>query len=164
MTSARKRYSNAMNARRCTGPRTAAGKARAARNALRHGLNVPVHADRGLAPEIAALAREIIASERCDAGDPHQFALACRIVETQAHLVRVQEAKLPLFAKLEDAPEVVIEPEVLIELVRLDGYERRALSRRNRAIRALRTACRLAHGLPEFRRPRRRRSVMRRLP
>ena len=151
MTSARKRYSNAMNARKCTGPRTAAGKARAARNVLRHGLNVPVRADPDLAPEIAAMAREIVASERYDAGDPHQFALACRIAETQAHLVRVQEAKLPLF------PRIVDEPEVLVELVRLDGYERRVLSRRKRAIRALSAAWRLAHGLPEFRRPRRRR-------
>src|SRR5919106_4199557 len=37
MSSARKQFSNRANARRSTGPKTAAGKARAARNALRHG-------------------------------------------------------------------------------------------------------------------------------
>src|ERR1700738_4735365 len=40
--SERKRAANRRNARRSTGPRTAAGKARVKQNALRHGLNVAV--------------------------------------------------------------------------------------------------------------------------
>jgi hypothetical protein len=38
MTTERKRAANARNALRSTGPRTAAGKARAARNRITHGL------------------------------------------------------------------------------------------------------------------------------
>jgi len=38
MTTERKRAANARNARRSSGPRTAAGKARAARNRITHGL------------------------------------------------------------------------------------------------------------------------------
>ena len=40
MTSARKLEANRRNARASTGPRTAAGKARAAQNARRHGLSL----------------------------------------------------------------------------------------------------------------------------
>ena len=60
--SARWRYTNRLNARASTGPKTAIGKARVARNALRHGLSVPVVRDPALAPEIEALARRIMQS------------------------------------------------------------------------------------------------------
>jgi hypothetical protein len=47
------------NAKSSSEPKTAAGKARAAQNAFRHGLNVPVLSDPLLAPEIEAMARRI---------------------------------------------------------------------------------------------------------
>src|SRR5438552_2466039 len=55
-TSARKRAPNRANARNSTGPCTATGKARIARNACRHGLSRPVGRDAALAAEVAALA------------------------------------------------------------------------------------------------------------
>ena len=59
MTNAAARAANRANAARSTGPRTRAGKAAVARNALRHGLSLPVLADPALAPEVAALATRI---------------------------------------------------------------------------------------------------------
>jgi hypothetical protein len=77
MSSARKRFANAQNARACTGPKSAAGKARSARNARRHGLNLPVLVDPVLAPDVETLARRI-AGERASA---ETYALAVRIAE-----------------------------------------------------------------------------------
>ena len=59
MTSATQHEANRSNALASTGPRTSAGKAISARNARRHGLNLPALRDSALADEIAALAREI---------------------------------------------------------------------------------------------------------
>ena len=59
MTSDRQQRANRANAKSSTGPKTAAGKARAAQNAFRHGLNVPVRSDPLLAPEIEAITRRI---------------------------------------------------------------------------------------------------------
>jgi hypothetical protein len=52
----RKDDANRANARRSTGPRTAAGKARASRNAVRHGLSVSVLADPALSDRRSARA------------------------------------------------------------------------------------------------------------
>src|SRR5258708_39341604 len=62
VTSERKSAANRRNARASTGPRTAAGKARVARNARRHGLNVPIAADPALSREVEALAQAICRS------------------------------------------------------------------------------------------------------
>ena len=55
-TSARVR-ANRANALRSTGPKTNAGKSQVARNAVKHGLAVPVSADATLVVAIEKLAR-----------------------------------------------------------------------------------------------------------
>src|ERR1700722_4375653 len=82
MTSDRQQRANRANAKSSTGPKTAAGKARAAQNAFRHGLNVPVRSDPLLAPEIEAMARRI--SGRY--ADDKTMEWARRIAEAQFDL------------------------------------------------------------------------------
>jgi hypothetical protein len=50
---------NRANSRASTGPKTAAGRNRSGKNALRHGLSLPVSLDPQLAEEVEGLAREI---------------------------------------------------------------------------------------------------------
>jgi hypothetical protein len=59
MTSARKTRSNRANARSSTGPKSAEGRTRSARNAVRYGLSLSVLSDPTLSQEVTALAREI---------------------------------------------------------------------------------------------------------
>ncbi len=109
---------------RRTGPRTPHGKARVARNARRHGLSLPVTADAALAPEISALALEIAGEGASDA----RRAAAVPIAEAQVDLFRIRRVRLAVTEQL------LAGNEMTGELVRLDRYERRALSRRRLAI------------------------------
>lgn len=121
MTSARQRASNRINARRSTGPRTPAGKMRASRNAVRHGFTLPVSHDAAAAPQVATLARAIVAlacasawpagvgaAPACagagldSAGAVTAAALAepaCRIAEAQVDLVRIRRARHELLVE-----------------------------------------------------------------
>lgn len=178
MTSPRKLQANRANARTSTGPRSAAGKLRSARNARRHGLSVPVWSDRELSADAANLALEIAGLDAA----PDLQPLARVIAESQIDLKRVRQARhhaiasgldnpllLPLSAlgaweqvrasirilqlmekrlpvpwklkHLIEQPEGAKKLALAISyaaqvLSTLDRYERRALSRRNRAIRA----------------------------
>ena len=85
---------NRRNALRSTGPRSPSGKRRAARNALKHGLAVPVCADPGLLEPIEALSR-LIAGEGADAA---RLALARQVAEAQVDLDRVRAARFALLA------------------------------------------------------------------
>jgi hypothetical protein len=144
MTSERKAQANRANAKNSTGPKTARGKVRAAGNARRLGLSVPVLADNVLSEQVAALTRAIAG----EASDGNSFELARRIAEAQIDLQRVRQARHQFFAdRLKDlghASSPYLDPHKLAailvqhskEIKAIDRYEQRALSRRRFAIRA----------------------------
>jgi hypothetical protein len=89
LTSDAKIKANRANARGSTGPKTAQGRARAARNARRHGLSLPLYSDPILSEEVEKLAREI-AGTRANA---EIRQLACHIAEAHIDLRRVRHAQ-----------------------------------------------------------------------
>ena len=86
---------NRANARASTGPKSTHGRMRSARNALRHGLSLPVYADQALSEEVEALAREIAG---VDASAEIQ-ELAQRIAEAQSDLRRARDARHQLLSQ-----------------------------------------------------------------
>jgi hypothetical protein len=95
LTSDRKIRANRENARASTGPKSAQGRARAARNTLRHGLSLPVYSNPGLSEEVEALAHQIAGPN----ANAETRLLAHRVAEAQIDLGRVRYARHQLLSR-----------------------------------------------------------------
>jgi hypothetical protein len=95
MISTRQLRSNRANARLSTGPKTAKGRARSARNPLRHGLSLPVFSDPTLSRDVAALACQIAGT---NAG-PEIQELARRVAEAQIDARRARSLRHDLICR-----------------------------------------------------------------
>jgi hypothetical protein len=140
MTSAERIAANRRNARASTGPRTAAGKRKAAANALRHGLAASV-------PDCAmtAMAARIATALAGEQSSPGRRALIAPIAEAQAEIWRARSARAALInlaaasiSGHEEHREAEAIVQSLPQLTQLETYERRAMARRRRALRHLR--------------------------
>jgi hypothetical protein len=153
MTSPAKIEANRRNAKRSTGPRSAAGKARVARNAYQHGLSLPISDDqsvREVAEWMDALKLEFDAAWHPE--------LLLRAAEGQIELQRARRLKADLLnqeAKRAAATALPLAERVAEAfdrkagtLTAFDRYEARALSKRRGALRKL-SALKSRDAIPE---------------
>jgi hypothetical protein len=146
MTSPQQMASNRANAQKSTGPRSKEGEARSARNALKHGLAAPVALDNATAWQITSLARHLVGDQ---AYDSPSWIYAQQIAEAELDVVRIRQARVqawnqqaakwcsPTGRQLPDEGATQTYKALSSLLARIDRYQRRALSRRRTAIRAL---------------------------
>lgn len=143
MASAAKIEANRRNAQSSTGPRSAAAKARTRYNARTHGLAAPKQFNRAAAAHVEALAEAFKPGD-----DPETLAAARNVVEAELELCRVRQVRVDLVnhAAARDVETMgwpagarasAAFAKTAHTLAAVDRYERRALSHRNRAMRAL---------------------------
>ena len=98
MTSQRKIRANRRNSRNSCGPRTAAGKAKASRNAQRHGLAAITHRLPIPSSEIERLARAICGDDK----EPALLAQAIAIAENELALRAIRERQVECVERLRE--------------------------------------------------------------
>jgi hypothetical protein len=125
MASEKQIAANRRNARNSTGPKTIAGKKRASRNALRHGLASQRTSEAG----VEQLARQI--ADDSENRIVLEFARSAAAAELE--LAQVRQVRADLIALASSFGNL----ELLEELGRIYRYEVRAAARRDRAIRKI---------------------------
>jgi len=113
---------NRLNAQKSTGPRTSAGKERASRNALKHGLLAREAVIVGEDPEEFELYREGMLAELAPAGAVETM-LAERVVGLAWRLLRAQRLQNAAFAALDDGEPTPLLEARLEEWKQLKGSE-----------------------------------------
>src|ERR1700722_3566152 len=99
MATERQIAANRANAKRSTGPKTAAGKQRSSRNAFRHGLSAPLPDD-----PLTMAATDAIVSALFEYSDKQQEN-ATAFARSQLELRRVRSVRDSMFAALMSSSE-----------------------------------------------------------
>ena len=149
MTSAKQIAANQENAKRSTGPKTKAGKIRSRKNALRHGLASVILEGSPEDQEVNNIARAILGPSNTDSAATY---FAREAAEAENTLRRIRVVKVELFNLFYIGDEIAPSvsdlignsdylpsniKELLEQSFKLDRYERRARSRRKKALRQL---------------------------
>jgi hypothetical protein len=122
MATAAQVRANRANARKSTGPRTAAGKEKASQNAVRHGLLAREAVIQGEDPEEFEVYRAGMLEELAPAG-PVEAMLAERVVGLSWRLRRAERLQNAAFAALDDGTPTPLLDARLDEWKRLKGSE-----------------------------------------
>jgi len=181
MTSERRFAANRKNAKRSTGPRTARGKLRVRSNAVQHGLATTALRHPALAIEVQRIAKAICAGSKSQLQFDQALSIAeSELMLTRVRSTRFGALQFlnsiapagndPVSASSEAQAQVVIDAaaqdevlgvmqdgpaafqRALAEMARYSRYERRALSRRQRAIRTFVATSIMGTPPPQFRR------------
>ena len=139
--SEKKIVANRRNAQKSTGPKSARGKRAVSQNARRHGLSTAL--DAGSMKAANKLTDVVVGDSLVSVSREKAFVIS----EAQICLLNVRAVRGELLGMLLEAtgdslartpsealPDV---DELLTQVVRLERYERRAISRRRRAMRGL---------------------------
>ena len=127
MASEKQISANRANAKKSTGPRTAAGRAKSSRNAYRHGLSVPMQPH----PQAVEALAKAIAGE---AAGEVELRAGRALAEAQLELKRIRATRV---AAIPTELDQMLNPRILARLCALHRYERQAASRRKAARRWL---------------------------
>jgi hypothetical protein len=136
MPSDRQIAANRNNAKKSTGARSKAGREASRRNARRHGLAIAIRTDPAFHDDIEKLAKALSLSCGMQSVDERAREAAA----AELDLLRIRKIRACLFETFSlvanDATSSNL-AEVNDKLAKLERYERRAFSRRNRALRAM---------------------------
>ena len=139
MTSDRKIAANRLNAKKSSGPRTLRGKLQSSRNAWRRGLAITTNPEATVSTDVKRMANMICRDQRTY---PGLYDLAVSIAQWQIVLLKVRDARNARTEPMSTIDLKIARAEQLApalrsdeESARLDRYEQRARSARNRAIR-----------------------------
>jgi hypothetical protein len=127
MATERQIAANRRNSKKSSGPRSAGGKARSRRNALRHGLSIPIRAIPAFQKDVMLLAGALSSAGE-DIGDAAIIA-----AEAEIDIVRIQKSRAAMIGESRRQGESSLE--LASKLDPLARYERRAFARRNKALR-----------------------------
>jgi hypothetical protein len=124
---------NRANAKRSTGPKTAAGKQKSSRNAYRHGLSGLVLWDPAILAKIDSATRDCVGEVAAE----DQLTSPADFFRTQIELLRIRAIRTELWASISQKEGEDYNPKDLKRLAALDRYERYAFTKRRRASQKL---------------------------
>src|SRR5215831_3580628 len=133
MASEKQLRANRENAKRSSGPKTAAGRLKSSRNALRHGLSLPLTADPAASMKARQLAQMLVPK----GADDMQVVTAVEVAQAHVQMLRVAAVRSELVANTDFASANLKQ---VRRIAALDRYERQALTRRRQAARKLSAA------------------------